>query len=230
MRIVISGNIGCGKTTQIKRLQEYFATEDNIKIIPEGVQEWIDEGWLQKYYDDPKTWALPFQYRVLASQTDVPDMEDGLIIIERSPHTTQHIFSKQLTEDGIITPEGFQGIVQHNINNSWNPDAFIYVRVSPEICFERMKLRNRNAESMISLDYLKKLHDRHEVLHLENEANLCPSFIIDGSKSIDEVTAQLMKAIFNISIENSKMNCTVKYKEKVLNTIGVGMELEPGLT
>ena len=138
MRIVISGNIGCGKTTQIKKLQKCFPKEENIKIIPEPVEEWIAEGWLEKYYKDLKKNALGFQFRVLESQTDIPDIDIGLVIIERCPHTTEQIFSKQLTEDSIITQDDFQKIVQHNKEKAWIPDAFIYVQLPPEVCYSRM--------------------------------------------------------------------------------------------
>lgn len=42
-------------------------------------------------------------------------------------------------------------------------DLFIYMRCSPEKCYERLKKRDRKEEQdMIPMDYLKSVHDQHE--------------------------------------------------------------------
>lgn len=38
----------------------------------------------------------------------------------------------------------------------------VYLRTTPEVVYERMKMRGRSEESSVSLDYLKQLHDLHE--------------------------------------------------------------------
>ena len=42
------------------------------------------------------------------------------------------------------------------------PDGFIYLRALPETCNARMALRNRSEETGIRMDYLEKLHEKHE--------------------------------------------------------------------
>lgn len=42
------------------------------------------------------------------------------------------------------------------------PFVIIYLRTSPEVCFQRVQSRNRESESGISLDYLKKIHLKYE--------------------------------------------------------------------
>lgn len=42
------------------------------------------------------------------------------------------------------------------------PDAFIYLRASPDTCHKRMMLRKRAEEGGVSLDYLRDLHEKHE--------------------------------------------------------------------
>jgi len=197
MRIVISGNIGCGKTTQIHRLQHFFNNfSEKIEVIPEAVQEWIDEGWLEKFYQNQKKYALSFQYRVLSSQINVPDNLEKLIVIERSPYTTEQIFSKQLTEEGMISPEAFQGIIKYNEENAWTPDAMIYIRLAPETCFQRMKERNRSSEKTVPLEYLCKIHDKHEAFHNSSEVS---SYIIDGKLSKDDVTLEILKILAKLA-------------------------------
>ena len=38
----------------------------------------------------------------------------------------------------------------------------VYLRTTPEVVYERMKVRGRSEEDSVSLDYLKQLHDLHE--------------------------------------------------------------------
>jgi hypothetical protein len=42
------------------------------------------------------------------------------------------------------------------------PDGFIYLRASPDTCHQRMKLRKREEEGGVSLEYLRGLHEKHE--------------------------------------------------------------------
>ena len=42
------------------------------------------------------------------------------------------------------------------------PDAFIYLRASPDTCHKRMLLRKRAEEGGVSIDYLRGLHEKHE--------------------------------------------------------------------
>ncbi|GJW03516.1 deoxynucleoside kinase [Tanacetum coccineum] len=42
------------------------------------------------------------------------------------------------------------------------PDAFIYLRASPDTCHKRMMLRKRAEEGGVSLEYLRDLHEKHE--------------------------------------------------------------------
>lgn len=40
--------------------------------------------------------------------------------------------------------------------------AIIYLRCAPELCLNRIKKRNREGEESIPLEYLQKVHKRHE--------------------------------------------------------------------
>lgn len=42
------------------------------------------------------------------------------------------------------------------------PDAFIYLRASPDTCHKRMMHRKRAEEGGVSIDYLRGLHEKHE--------------------------------------------------------------------
>ena len=42
------------------------------------------------------------------------------------------------------------------------PDYIIYLKTEPVVCDKRIKSRNRDGESNISLSYLENLHNSHE--------------------------------------------------------------------
>lgn len=42
------------------------------------------------------------------------------------------------------------------------PDAFIYMRASPDTCHRRLQMRKRPEEQTVTLDYLRGLHEKHE--------------------------------------------------------------------
>lgn len=50
------------------------------------------------------------------------------------------------------------------------PDAFIYLRASPDTCHKRMMLRKRSEEGGVSLEYLRGLHEKHESWLFPSEA------------------------------------------------------------
>ena len=64
MIISIDGNIGSGKSTQLKNLKEEYI------VIHEDVETWKSEGWLEAYYQNPKYHAFGFQMRVMYDHMD----------------------------------------------------------------------------------------------------------------------------------------------------------------
>ena len=88
--VAIEGNIGVGKSTQIRRLQQLFEDNDRVVVLPEPVEEWVDKGFLQGMYDGTISKG-EFQHMVLMSLAG--DLLKALalkptpavIITERSP-------------------------------------------------------------------------------------------------------------------------------------------------
>jgi deoxyadenosine/deoxycytidine kinase len=57
----------------------------------------------------------------------------------------------------------------------------IYLRSTPTICADRIKIRNREEEKNITLQYLQELHSAHE-LWLMNKPNV---LILDCDKDFE---------------------------------------------
>ena len=202
MRIVISGNIGSGKTTQMSVLKELLKTYDNMELITEAVDEWLQEGWLQNFYQNPEKWSFSFQLRVLLSQIQVPkEDKEKILIIERSPQTTQMIFGQQLYEDGHIHIMEHELLNRYAFEMGWIPDIFIYIKTEPEVCHQRVKERSRETENLIPLEYLKKLHDKHESLH---QSTAKYTYFVDGNRDKDDVTRDIILILEKIHEKSKK--------------------------
>ena len=171
MRIYIEGNIGSGKSTFLKFLNENM----DCNVIYEPVGEWEkvkDErgkNLLECFYEDSNKWGFAFQMNAFITRVqNISDIYiDNMInFSERSVFTDKEVFAKVCSETGDINS------IEHQIYLRWHswicdnfpvkPDAFIYLKTSPEICSQRISERSRSGEEGIPLEYLQKLHDNHE--------------------------------------------------------------------
>ena len=81
--------------------------------------------------------------------------------------------------------------VEHQIYNKWfNTFAdeypikhLIYVKTEPNICLERIRIRSRDGESGIPIEYLIDCHKHHELM-IENQFPNTPKLLLDGNNDI----------------------------------------------
>lgn len=92
---------------------------------------------------------------------------NNICIFERSIFTDNYIFAKTLFDDGTmkhIEYKVFKDWYENMLNNILSQiKGIIYLNVDPCVCCERIKKRNRSSENVISMDYLNKLHENHEL-------------------------------------------------------------------
>jgi len=88
--------------------------------------------------------------------------EDCIIVCERSVWTDRNVFAKMLYDEGKIEEVNFQIYLQwfDEFVDDYPLTAIIYLPTSPELCAERVKIRNRPGED-IPLEYLQRCHDYH---------------------------------------------------------------------
>jgi deoxyadenosine/deoxycytidine kinase len=193
---IIEGNIGCGKTTLVRNLKSL----ENVEVIEEPVAEWLkikdenDENILGLFYKDTKRYAYLFQTIVFKSRLmslDKPQ-EKSIRFSERSIWTDKFIFAKNCYEMGAIntiekrTYDNWFDWLEHKMHSK--PDGIIYLKALPEICEARMKKRDRAEESSVSLDYLTKIHEKHEQWLNSGFSDYkgVPIYVIDNSYSPEE--------------------------------------------
>ena len=92
--IFIEGNIGAGKTTFLKNIEE---NNKNIQVIYEPVNEWRESGMLKKFYQDPKHFGKIFQFYCLYTRFKLFDEIDttvDYVFIERSMMCDNFVFAR----------------------------------------------------------------------------------------------------------------------------------------
>ena len=203
--LFIEGGIGCGKSTLVKKIQEYCEKYHlRIKTIQEPVDIWttiVDEStgknMIEAFYEDQEKYSFEFQMMAYISrlqrlqETMLHSTEKyDLIICERSLQTDRNVFCKMLYDEGKITEYGYQ------IYNKWfdyfqkdyqKNAKFVYLQTDYKICYERVGKRNRNGESNIAEEYLKNNNAYHDEWLLNDESERV--LILDGNKDGEQEPA-----------------------------------------
>lgn len=180
---LVEGNIGAGKSTFLMILKQYL----NLQIVPEPCDQWQAVAGkynvLEQFYKDPQRWAYTFQtYAFITRVMQKAHYEQkngfGVQIVERSVFSDRYCFAQNSHELGFMDTmewelykEWFNWVLNHYIIP---PQGIIYLRTNPEVCYERLKKRNRQEEETVSRDYLKSLHDKHEAW-LITKTNIAPA-------------------------------------------------------
>lgn len=169
---VLEGNIGAGKSTLLRILGEHLP----VDIVSEPTDKWQKVGaagnLLDLFYKDTPRWAYTFQSYAFVSrvQTILEHQQayaaDVTQVLERSVYCDRFCFAKNCYEAGMMSglewqiyQEWFSWLVE---NYTQKPSGFIYLKTSPQVCFDRLGKRGRSEESAIPLDYLISLHNKHE--------------------------------------------------------------------
>ena len=174
-----------------------------------SVDEWVkikDEhkNILEYFYEDQKKWAFPFQMNTFISRVNrIEEIKknnpQNINIIERSVYTDKNCFASNCYEMGNMTK------IEYEIYNNWHtwlcnsfsikPSAFIYLYTDPEVSSKRIEKRNRSGEETIPLDYLKKLHNLHEIWMKNEVENKIPVLYINCTDDLYENKEQLINKI-----------------------------------
>jgi deoxycitidine kinase len=169
---------------------------------------------LEKFYEDQEKYSFSFQMmayvsrlkllkdtfdeiklriqklRSFCSDYDCSGMKTKkfVIITERSLYTDKMVFAKMLFDTKKIEYINYQIYLNwfNTFSAEFPVDKIIYVKANPEICHQRINIRNREGENNISIDYLKSCNDYHDkMLDRESSECVCNSqLILNGNNNI----------------------------------------------
>lgn len=215
--VSIEGNISAAKSTFLKVLESHLGAE-NIEYFCEPVNLWTNcygQNLLEAFYKDPKRYSYMFQSAAIATrliQQNKPQTRP-IRILERSG-LSDHCFAENCRDTGLMNDVEFaayQTWYNFLIKHSSGPNGLIYLRTTPDVCFERMGRRNRQEESKVSLEYLQQIHDKHEKWFPKDKTRDkvldLPFVVIDGNlefESCDDRQTEIVKSVVDFIADLQK--------------------------
>lgn len=186
MLVLIEGNISASKSTVVNGL-------DGEKFFEPLEKE---NEFLERFYANPQRYAADMQYFTLvyrykqwklAQALNAID-PDKVYLMDRSLFL-DHAFAKVNHDLGTIEDcewrlyKQMHEVLQEQI---YFPDLCLWLRVSPEVCLERLKIRARGCEVGVTLDYLQRLDDAYCEC-METLSRKCPVVSINAEQSREQV-------------------------------------------
>ena len=224
---IIEANISSGKSTLLTELESLKFNKPHI-LLQEQVNEWCNlkdekgEDILSLFYKDKQKYGYIFQSYVLFSRLSLmiktmKENPNSIIIAERSHLTDLKIFAKSLYESRDISE------IEWVVYNKWHKElktlfnikinGIIYLRAEPEVCLNRLKLRNREAEVGVPIEYLICLHQKHDEWLLDRPKKL------DGDWfELDDTTTHPV-LVLNGNIDLYNVNERKHQKSQIINFI-----------
>ena len=185
MKVVIDGNIGSGKTTQLNIFES-----KGFKVNKEPITQWP----LDVFYSDPSRWALMFQLRVLQTlPTIISTNTTRIQFYERCQWSAIDVFWQYMLEQNQVTYWEDQVLKTAFESTKCEPSLYIYIKKSPADCFAAIQNRRQAGDSSIELAYLESLDALYERML---EKIQCKKVVIDATgKTPAEIHAEIITVL-----------------------------------
>ncbi|KAM4677413.1 deoxyguanosine kinase, mitochondrial-like isoform 2-T2 [Discoglossus pictus] len=215
-KISVEGNIAVGKSTFLRLLSDRFK---EWSFVTEPIKKWQhvqtsttqaqSQGMgnlLKLVYEDPARWSYTFQTFSCMSRFKIQleplseqflKLEKPVQVFERSIYSDRYVFAQTLFELGHMNEmewtmyQDWHSFLSQQLDKSVALDGILYLRASPEKCFERLQKRARMEELTVQLNYLEKLHNQHEnwlikkrIVQCENVTNI-PVLTLDVDEDFE---------------------------------------------
>jgi deoxyadenosine/deoxycytidine kinase len=200
--ITIDGNIGCCKTS----ILNYFHKNYKTAIDIEPIESWTE--YLKSMYDSDNS-TYNFQIKVWIDRCWIQEKSNIIVLMERSPYFIKNVFVEKAFEDKTINENEYNNIhkLHKTTDELWQPNAYIYLRSDPEMCYNRIKKRGRESEKNIKLEYIKRIHQLHEEKYINAIKNNKNIIVIEvENKSITDICSEIISSNIYTEIVNQLYN------------------------
>ncbi len=205
MFVVVAGNIGSGKTTLTKKLSERLAWKPHFESVS-------DNPYLADFYADMSRWSFPLQVYFLTHRFNTHKFIESTpasSVQDRSIYEDANIFARALFEQGDLDRrdyENYRTLYESMIQYLNAPTLMIFLRRSVPKLLERIKMRGRDYEQAIPVDYLTRLNQYYDDWY--GSYNLGKSLVVDTDEldflDNEEHFDRLVKRIYD-SIDQKDM-------------------------
>ncbi len=199
--IVISGNIGVGKTTLSEKISKKFNWELQLEEVK-------DNPYLDDFYKSMKDWSFHLQIFFLNSrfnQIQKISESNNVVIQDRSIYEDYEVFTKTLYDSGVLMEREFNNykrLYNTILKYTNEPDLLIYLRnLNINKIISNIYKRSRNFEKSIDKEYLTKLnlyyenwikkHPKEKVLTID----LSENDFIEDPKFLKKIYSMIEKKI-----------------------------------
>lgn len=159
--IAIAGNIGVGKSTMAKIMQERLGWEPFYEAV-------VDNPYLADFYADMPRYAFHSQIffltRRLHAHRELMD-SPGTVVQDRSVYEDAEVFARNLYLQGAMGERDYRTYQElYHVLTEFlpPPDLIVYLRASVDTLLYRIALRGREFEKSISREYLGQLNSLYE--------------------------------------------------------------------
>jgi deoxyadenosine/deoxycytidine kinase len=209
LRIAIEGNIGVGKSSLLPRLKEHLPGA--WEVMDERADEDPEfKELLSAFIKDPNKQA---QFQSWITQRRLKEF----LALSKTP--THYLFERSFLGELVFChanfmrhekPNGqFMGYYYNIVAalKQCRYDAVVYLKASPEKCFERIRYRARKEENSISFEYVRHLHACYET-HLTESARVLniPVLTVDWENfGSTETVCEQISAIVDLAKAERKL-------------------------
>lgn len=210
MLVVVTGVIGCGKSTLVDGLVKEIGVTPFYEPLPE-----TDNFMLEAYYKDPKRYSYSMQTLLLAlrfgaqQEAQWKSLKGELCVMDSSIYADQAFLEVQ-RQCGYIDDleyRAYHKLCEIHFGFLQYPDLHIHLDIPLDKEIERIKIRSRDCESGIPEDYLIKLRSAYDDL-IPFLAKKYHVVHIDATQDKQSVLKDAIKAIKHrqeeMSIEKEK--------------------------
>ncbi len=159
--VAVAGNIGVGKSTLVRLMQERLNWEPFYEAVGENP-------YLKDFYADMPRYAFHSQIffltRRLRAHRELLD-RPGIVVQDRSVYEDAEVFARNLYLQGAMGARDYHTYEElYHVLTAFlpPPDLIVYLRASVDTLLHRIALRGRDYEKTISREYLEQLNRLYE--------------------------------------------------------------------